>query len=456
MLFNIIPTFFEIIFVTVILLYRFNIQFAATTFSTILVYILYTLAITNWRLKFRRTMNQKDSEANTKAIDSLLNYETVKYFGNETHEYQRFDQSLAGYEKAAVKSQTSLSLLNVGQGTIIGIGLVLVMLLAGQGVVSGKLTVGDFVMVNTFLIQLYLPLNFLGFVYREMRQSLVDIDKMFELLEINAEIKDSSDAKPLQISQGEVVFQKVVFGYSPERVILKGIDLRVPAGKKIAIVGPSGAGKSTISRLLFRFYEINSGQILIDQQDIRQVTQSSLRQSIGIVPQDTVLFNDTIYYNISYGRPEASEEEVYQAARLAKTDDFIKALPMGYQTMVGERGLKLSGGEKQRVAIARTLLKNPSILLFDEATSALDSQTEKAILESLQEISKNKTTLVIAHRLSTIMDADEILVLKNGIFVEKGNHHELLQKNGEYALLWRRQQEARQYEEQLKKVTGHE
>lgn len=449
MLFNILPTILEIILVTGILFYKFNLSFSIVTFSTILVYIAYTLAITNWRVHFRRTMNQKDSEANTKAVDSLLNYETVKYFGNEEHEYKRFDHSLSGYESAAILSQAGLSILNVGQGIIIGIGLALVMVLAGKGVVDGSMTAGDFVMVNTFLIQLYLPLNFLGFVYRESKQSLVDMDKMFELLDIHTEIKDAPGAKPLDAKKGEIEFKNVSFGYNPDRVILKNVSFTVPAGKKVAIVGPSGAGKSTVSRLLFRFYEANSGSICIDGQNINSVTQKSLRQSIGIVPQDTVLFNDTIGYNIRYGNPNAPESQVTEAAQHAEIHDFIMSLTQQYGTMVGERGLKLSGGEKQRVAIARTILKNPTILLFDEATSALDTHTEKEIQDSLREISADKTTLVIAHRLSTIIDADEILVLVKGEIAERGRHSELLKKGGEYASMWKKQLEVRNYEEKL-------
>jgi len=448
-LFNILPTLLEIVMVTVVLLYQFNVFFAAATFLTITGYIAFTLLITEWRLKYRRKMNEKDTEANTKSIDSLLNYETVKYFGNEAHEYLRFDESLAGYEEAAVKSQSSLSLLNVGQGLIVGIGLILVMTMAAKGIIDGTMTVGDFVLVNTFLIQLYLPLNFLGFVYRQIKQSLVDMDKMFELREIGTEIKDHPQAIELPKGRGEIEFNKVSFSYNKDRSILKEISFKVCPGKTVAIVGPSGAGKSTISRLLFRFYDVSSGAIKIDGQDIREISQHSLRRAIGIVPQDTVLFNDTIAYNIHYGCPGCSEEKVVQAARLASIDGFINALPGGYQSLVGERGLKLSGGEKQRVAIARTILKNPEILVFDEATSALDSSTEKDIQASLKEVSKDRTTIVIAHRLSTIVDADEILVLSNGEIVERGRHAELLKASGEYALMWARQQEAQQYRSRL-------
>lgn len=442
MLFNILPTLLEIFLVTGILFARFDWRFATVTFGTISLYIFFTLAITEWRIKYRRTMNDRDTEANTKAIDSLLNYETVKYFGNEEHEYRRFDRALAGYEKAAVQSQSSLSVLNVGQGVIIGIGLVAVMWLAALGVVEKKLTVGDFVLVNTFLIQLYLPLNFLGFVYREIKQSLVDMEKMFELMETHREIQDSPGAVALQCDRAQLRFENVSFSYQKERAILRDVNFSIRPGGTLAIVGPSGGGKSTVSRLLFRFYDVSSGSIRIDSQDIRDVTQSSLRANIGIVPQDTVLFNDTIEYNIRYGKPTASREEIEAAAKLAKIHDFVVSLPDGYRTMVGERGLKLSGGEKQRVAIARTILKDPKILVFDEATSALDSHTEKEIQASLEDVSRERTTLVIAHRLSTVIHADEILVLRQGQVVERGKHAELLAKHGEYAAMWEKQQEA--------------
>ncbi|MBT4268991.1 MAG: ABC transporter ATP-binding protein/permease [Deltaproteobacteria bacterium] len=448
-LFNILPTIFEIMLVTIVLFVKLDIRFAAITFFTISGYIVYTLAVTSWRLKFRRQMNAKDSEANTKAIDSLLNYETVKYFGNEGHEYKRYDEALAGYEFSAIRSQTSLSILNVGQGFIIGVGLVVVMALAGSGVVQGQLTIGDFVLVNTFLIQLFLPLNFLGFVYREIRQGLIDMEKMFELLDINAEVRDPIDARSLKIENGVVEFKNVSFGYSEDRGILRNISFTVPAGQTVAIVGPSGAGKSTISKLLYRFYDVSSGSITIDGQDIQSVTQQSLRDAIGVVPQDTVLFNDTIAYNIQYGDPLAGPEIIEEAAKLASLHEFIAKLPQGYETMVGERGLKLSGGEKQRVAIARTIVKDPDVLIFDEATSSLDSLTEKEIQHSLVEVSRNRTTLVIAHRLSTIIDADEILVLKDGEIVEQGNHNDLVEQDGEYASIWMRQREAREYQSRL-------
>ena len=451
-LFNIVPTIIEVILVAIILFFAFGWSMALVTIATIAAYIVFTLALTDWRVQFRKTMNQKDTEANTKAIDSLLNFETVKYFGNEEHEYRQFDRLLAGYEAAAVKSQTSLSMLNIGQGIIIAAGLVGVMAIAAQGVAGGTMTVGDFVLVNTYLIQLYLPLNFLGFVYRETKQSLVDMDKMFELLHVEQTIRDESGAQDLQSGPGEVEFDRVSFAYGNGREVLKDISFRVPAGRTVAIVGPSGAGKSTLSRLLFRFYEATSGAILVDGEDIRKVAQSSLRRAIGIVPQDTVLFNDTIGYNIRYGRPSASDEEVEKAARLAQVSGFIERLPAKYETLVGERGLKLSGGEKQRVAIARTILKSPRILVFDEATSALDSHTEREIQSSLREVSRDRTTLVIAHRLSTVVDADEILVLKDGRIAERGRHAELLAAGGEYASMWRRQAEARAAEEKLKEA----
>ncbi len=442
MLFNILPTFLEILMVCGILWGLFNFWYALVTFVTVTGYIAYTFIVTEWRIKFRRKMNETDSQANTRAIDSLLNYETVKYFGNEEHEAQRFDRSLASYEKAAVLSKSSLSLLNIGQAGIIGSGLVVMMLMAGNGVVAGELTIGEFTMVHIYLMQLFQPLNFLGFVYREIKQSLIDMEAMFSLLHVEQEVSDQPNSKPLKIGQGEVSFEDVSFGYDTRRGILKKVSFTVAPGKTLAIVGSSGAGKSTVSRLLFRFYDVDAGAIKIDRQDIRSVTQKSVRASIAIVPQDTVLFNDTILYNIGYGRPDASEEEVENAAKTASLHDFILKMPDGYQTIVGERGLKLSGGEKQRVAIARAILKQPKILIFDEATSALDTRTEREIQTALKAVSANHTTLVIAHRLSTIVDADEIAVFDQGEIIERGTHEMLLADNGTYAAMWQRQQEA--------------
>jgi ATP-binding cassette subfamily B protein len=439
MLFNIVPTLFEIALVCGILWAFFDVWYAVVTLVCVTGYIAYTLMVTEWRLKYRRQMNDTDQEANTRAIDSLLNYETVKYFGNEGYEADRFDQALARYERASVASKSSLSLLNIGQAAIIGVGLAVLMTMAGRGVIDRTLTVGDFVLINTYLIQLYVPLNFLGFVYREIKQALTDMEAMFRLLDVAADVKDAPGAEPLRPGPGTVQFEHVSFAYDPRRTILRDVSFTVPAGQKIAIVGASGAGKSTISRLLFRFYDVTEGAVRIDGQDIRTVTQASVRGSIGIVPQDTVLFNDTIYYNIAYGRPGASPAEIEEAARLAQIHDFIMASPDGYQTMVGERGLKLSGGEKQRVAIARAILKRPRILLFDEATSALDTRTERGIQASLREVSRGHTTLVIAHRLSTVVDADEILVLAEGRIVERGTHSALLRRAGIYAAMWERQ-----------------
>ncbi|MBV8888755.1 MAG: ABC transporter ATP-binding protein/permease [Alphaproteobacteria bacterium] len=441
-LFNVLPTLLEILVVCGILWRLYNWTFAAVTFATIAVYIGFTFAMTDWRVRFRREMNERDSQANTRAIDSLLNFETVKYFANEEHEARRYDQALQAYERAAVKSETTLALLNVGQGAIIAAGLIGVMLLAGYGVALGHMTVGDFVLVNTYLIQLYMPLNFLGMVYRNIKQSLTDLEQMMGLLAITPEIVDAPGTPALNVRRGAVAFRHVDFRYDPRRRILENVDFRVAPGATIAIVGPSGAGKSTIARLLFRFFDVDAGAIEIDGQDIRGVTQDSLRRAIGVVPQDTVLFNDTILYNIAYGRPGASRAEIEQAARLARIHDFIAALPDGYQTMVGERGLKLSGGEKQRVAIARVILKAPEILVFDEATSALDTKTEREIQASLAEVAAGRTTIVIAHRLSTVVDADEILVLEAGHIVERGRHRELLLRAGAYAAMWSRQQEA--------------
>ena len=449
MLFNIIPTLLEILLVCGILWGLFNFWYAFVTFGTITSYICFTVIVTEWRLKFRRRMNETDNTANTRAIDSLINYETVKYFGNEAFEAGRLDKALANYESAAVKSKTSLSLLNIGQSLIIGGGLTIILIMAGNGVAQSKLSVGDFVLVNTYLIQLYLPLNFLGFVYREIKQSIIDMEAMFSLLEVDCEVLDSSNAGDLKAGSGEINFENVSFGYDERRPILHDISFSVLPGTKTAIVGPSGSGKTTISRLLFRFYDVSGGAIKIDGQDIRSVRQASVREAIGIVPQDTVLFNDTIAYNIEYGFPGCSEQSIVKAAKSAAIHDFILSTPDRYQTMVGERGLKLSGGEKQRVSIARTILKDPRIFLFDEATSSLDSLTEKEIQKSLNQISLERTTLVIAHRLSTIIDADDIIVLEAGRIVERGQHDQLLVSNGVYASMWLRQQQEERKNELL-------
>jgi ATP-binding cassette, subfamily B, heavy metal transporter len=449
MLFNVVPTVFEMALVCAILWRLFNWTFAAVTLATIVLYIGFTFSITDWRVRFRREMNERNSEANTKAVDGMLNFETVKYFANEEHEARRYDAALQAYERAAIKSDTTLAMLNLGQGTIIATGLVTIMILAGRGVAAAEMTVGDFVLVNAYLIQLYVPLSFLGVVYRNVKQSLTDLEQMTALLAVKPEIEDQPGAAALIVGRGTVAFRRVDFRYDVRRPILSEVDFRVPPGAAIAIVGPSGAGKSTIARLLFRFYDVDAGAIEIDGQDIRTVTQHSLRRAIGVVPQDTVLFNDTIYYNIAYGRPGATRGEIEEAARHAHIHDFVAALPDGYQTIVGERGLKLSGGEKQRVAIARVILKAPKLLVFDEATSALDTKTEREIQASLAEISTDRTTLVIAHRLSTIVEADEILVLDNGRIVERGHHRELLARGRVYAGMWARQQEAAQREAAL-------
>jgi len=445
-LFSIVPTVLELTLVFVILWKALDVWVALVTVVTVVIYITYTMLVTEWRIKFRRMMNEEDNRANTRAIDSLLNYETVKYFGNEEHEARRYDSAMRGYEKASIQSQTSLALLNVGQAVIISLGLTAVMLMTASGIVSGALTIGTFVMANTYLMQLYQPLGFFGFVYREIKQALIDMEKMFDLMGEDPQVADRPDAKPLTASGGEVGFEDVRFGYDRRRPILKGVSFRIPAGKTVAVVGPSGSGKSTIGRLLYRFYDAEQGSVRIDGQDIREVTQDSLRACIGVVPQDTVLFNETIYYNIAYGKPNATPAEIEHAARTAHVHDFIMAMPDGYQTLVGERGLKLSGGEKQRVAIARTVIKDPAILLLDEATSALDSHTEQEIQKNLREISRGRTTLCIAHRLSTVVDADEILVLDDGTVVERGRHAELLAMDGRYAEMWRRQQETREHD----------
>ncbi|TNC98487.1 MAG: ATP-binding cassette, subfamily B, bacterial [Gallionellaceae bacterium] len=444
LLFNILPTLLEIGLVAAILFVKYNPWFAIITFATLVLYIAFTLIITEWRMVFRRNMNDKDSKANTRAIDSLINYETVKYFGNEKYEVSRYDEQMKDWEFSAVKNQTSLAALNAGQSIIIAIGVTLLMLLAADEVVKGNMTIGDLVLVNVFMLQLYMPLHFLGFVYREIKNALADMEKMFRLLDANREIEDAQDAPSLQLDKAMVRFERVAFSYDPSRQILHEVDFEIPSGNTVAVVGASGAGKSTLSRLLFRFYDVDSGSISIDGQDIRNVTQSSLRASIGIVPQDTVLFNDTIYYNIAYGNPNASRDEVIRAAQSAHIHHFIESLPQGYDSMVGERGLKLSGGEKQRVAIARAILKNPAILIFDEATSALDSKSEKAIQDELRSIAQNRTTLVIAHRLSTVVDAHQILVMDKGRIIERGTHRELLSQQGVYAQMWALQQQEEQ------------
>ncbi len=443
-LFSIIPTFIELALSCGILWALYGIEVAAITFVTVAGYIVYTYKITEWRLKLRREMNESDQQANTRAIDSLINYETVKYFTNEAHEATRYDRGLRAYETAATASKTSLSILNIGQAAIIAVGVTALMLLAAKRVVEGSMTPGDFVAVNAYMMQMAQPLNFFGFVYREVKQSLVDMETMFQLLREPAQVEDRPGAPDLDLDGGRVAFRDVHFAYAPDRQILRGIDFEVPPGHTVAVVGPSGAGKSTLARLLFRFYDVTGGRIEIDGQDIRAVTQASLRRAIGIVPQDTVLFNDTIGYNIGYGAPDADRAAVERAAKLAHIGTFVRSLPQGFETTVGERGLKLSGGEKQRVAIARTILKNPAILVFDEATSALDTHTEREIQANLREVSRGRTTLVIAHRLSTVVEANEILVLEAGRIVERGRHAELLARGGVYAAMWQRQQEARQ------------
>jgi ATP-binding cassette, subfamily B, heavy metal transporter len=451
-LFSIFPTILLLVFYSGILLAELNVWVALSTIVMVVAYTWFTFAITRWRIAFRREMNQNDTDANTKAVDSLLNFETVKYFNNEKHETRRYDVSMEKYVNASIQSDISLYILNTGQAAIMALGLGAVMALTAWGIAHGQFSIGLFVAGNAILIQLYQPLNLLGTVYREITQGLVDMEAMFRLLHQPREVQDKPGAKPLVVKGGEIRFEDVVFSYDPERIVLKGISFTVPAGKTVAIVGPSGAGKSTISRILYRFYDIKSGRVTIDGQDIRDVTQESLRAVIGIVPQDTVLFNDTVKYNIAYGRIGANEADIKEAARLAQIDKFIVELPMGYDAMVGERGLKLSGGEKQRVAIARTILKNPPILLLDEATSALDTGTEREIQSALNEVSRNRTSLVIAHRLSTVVDADEILVLDHGQIIERGRHSELLALNGHYASMWNKQRQAAAAREKLKEV----
>jgi len=445
MAFSILPTLVEVTLIAGILLKNYDPGFALITFGAVVVYVLFTFKITEWRMKYRIQMNATDSKANTQAIDSLINYETVKYFGNEQHELDRYNASLEEWEDAAVKSQTSMSALNVGQAGIIAIGVTMIMILAARGVVAGTLTIGDLVLINAFLLQLFIPLNFLGIVYSQLKHAIADMRAMFDVMELQPEIQNRDDAIALDVGKGEVRFDRVSFAYDPERPILHGVSFSIPAGHKIAVVGPSGAGKSTLARLLFRFYDVDAGRILVNGQDVRAVTQESLRAAIGIVPQDTVLFNDSLRYNIAYARHGASQADIEAAARAANIHTFITRLPAGYDTVVGERGLKLSGGEKQRVAIARAILKNPRILVFDEATSSLDSHSEQAILESLSSAARDHTTLVIAHRLSTVVDADTILVMEHGRLIEQGNHQQLLAQEGLYSQLWELQkQEAEQ------------
>ena len=441
-LFNIVPTLLEILMVAGILFVVFNVGYVLAILVAVVVYVVFSIKITEWRTKFVREANARDNQSNSRAIDSLLNYETVKYFNNERYEAQLYDVDLDDWEQARLKNRLSLAALNTGQALIIGLAMIVIMAMAVQEVASGEITLGDFTMINAYLLQLFIPLNALGFVYREIRQALVNVERLFKLLGDKPVIEDAPDATELAVDRGEVRFEHIHFAYRPDRPILRDVNFTIPAGHKIAVVGASGAGKSTLARLLFRFYDVDQGAIRIDGQDIRQVTQDSLRSAIGVVPQDTVLFNDTLYQNLAYGRPEATEEEVYRAARMAHLEDFIHSLPEGYETKVGERGLKLSGGEKQRVAIARVILKNPPLLILDEATSSLDSLSEQAILTALKEVSQRRTTLVIAHRLSTVMDADSILVMEGGKIVESGHHQDLLARNGHYARLWFQQHQS--------------
>ncbi|KAA9370496.1 ABCB family ABC transporter ATP-binding protein/permease [Ochrobactrum quorumnocens] len=449
---NTLPTILEFALTAVIFAFAYGFSYLLVVAATVCAYTWFTIKASDWRINIRREMNDSDTDANTKAIDSLLNFETVKYFGNETMEAKRFDASMARYEDAATKTWTSLGWLNFGQAVIFGVGMAIVMVMSAREVQAGTQSLGDFVFINAMLMQLSIPLNFIGFIYREIRQGLTDIEQMFDLLDVQQEVQDKPDARPLNVDKAAIRFNDVHFAYDSNRPILKGISFEVPAGKTVAIVGPSGAGKSTISRLLFRFYDVQSGSVTIDGQDVRDVTQESLRKVIGMVPQDTVLFNDTIAYNIRYGRTDATDEEVEKAAEMAQISGFIKHLPDGYQAMVGERGLKLSGGEKQRVAIARTILKAPPILILDEATSALDTATEQEIQSALDIVSRGRTTLVIAHRLSTVIGADEIIVLKDGLIAERGTHRALLKQDGLYASMWNRQREADEAEERLRQV----